>query len=259
MASRTLRDVATHAGVSKATASRVLNGSTQVDPATRERVLRAIDELQYTPSSAARRLSFGRTLTINVVISFLTRPQASERLRGVEAFLSDSEFDLVIHNVETVEKRDHYLRGLAFAQRTDGMLIISLPPCEADLRRLVAAAIPVVVIDAHAPAVAGLPHVVGDDLAGGEAATRHLLELGHRRIAYIGDEFDNPYGFTSSRHRYLGYERALTDAGIPLHPELVALGAHSRYEARELAARIIASPTGRRPCSQPATPRPWGW
>ena len=241
MASRTLRDVATHAGVSKATASRVLNGSTQVDPATRERVLRAIDELQYTPSSAARRLSFGRTLTINVVISFLTRPQASERLRGVEAFLSDSEFDLVIHNVETVEKRDHYLRGLAFAQRTDGMLIISLPPCEADLRRLVAAAIPVVVIDAHAPAVAGLPHVVGDDLAGGEAATRHLLQLGHRRIAYIGDEFDNPYGFTSSRHRYLGYERALSDAGIPPHSELVALGAHSRYEARELAARIIAS------------------
>ncbi len=241
MSSRTLLDVAMHAGVSKATASRVLNGSSQVDPDTRERVLEAMAELEYTPSNAARRLSFGRTLTISVVTSFLTRPQAAERLRGVEAVLSDSEFDLVIHNVETVEKRDQYLRGLAFAQRTDGMLIISLPPREEDLQRLAAAAIPVVVIDAHAPAVGGLPHVVGDDLAGGEVATTHLIELGHRRIAYIGDEFDNPYGFTSSRHRYLGYERALTRAGIAVRPEFVALGAHSRYEARELAAALVSS------------------
>ena len=241
MSSRTLRDVAIHAGVSKATASRVLNGSRQVDPGTRERVLKAMAELEYTPSNAARRLSFGRTLTINVVTSFLTRPQAAERLRGVEAVLSDSEFDLVIHNVETIEKRDQYLRGLAFAQRTDGMLIISLPPREEDLRRLAAAAIPVVVIDVHAPAVEGLPHVVGDDLAGGEAATMHLIELGHRRIAYIGDEFENPYGFTSSQHRYLGYRQALARAGIAIRPELVALGAHSRYEARELAAALVSS------------------
>jgi LacI family transcriptional regulator/LacI family repressor for deo operon, udp, cdd, tsx, nupC, and nupG len=241
VSSRTLRDVAIHAGVSKATASRVLNGSSQVDPDTRERVLEAMAELEYTPSNAARRLSFGRTLTISVVTSFLTRPQAAERLRGVEAVLSDSEFDLVIHNVETVEKRDQYLRGLALAQRTDGMLIISLPPREEDLQRLAASAIPVVVIDAHAPAVEGLPHVVGDDLAGGDAATTYLIELGHERIAYVGDEFDNPYGFTSSRHRYLGYEQALTRAGIAVRSELVALGAHSRYEARELAARLISS------------------
>lgn len=230
-----------HAGVSKATASRVLNGSSQVDPGTRERVLKAMDELEYAPSSAARRLSIGRTLTISVVTSFLTRPQAAERLRGVEAVLSDSEFDLVIHNVETVEKRDQYLRGLALAQRADGMLIISLPPREQDLRRLAAAAIPVVVIDAHAPAVEGLPHVVGDDIAGGDAATAYLIELGHRRVAFLGDEFDNPYGFTSSHHRFLGYERAMARAGIPVRPELVALGAHSRYEARELATVLFSS------------------
>ena len=242
MSSRTLRDVAIHAGVSKATASRVLNGSRQVDPDTRERVLRAMSELDYTPSNAARRLSIGRTLTISVVISFLTRPQAAERLRGVEAVLSDSEFDLVIHNVETVEKRDQYLQGLALAQRTDGLLVVSLPPRDEDARRLSSAAIPVVVIDAHSPAVEGLPHVSGDDIAGGEAATRHLLDLGHRRIAFVGDEFDNPFGFTSSRHRYLGYERALADAGVELRPDDVALGAHSRYEARELAARLLAAP-----------------
>jgi DNA-binding LacI/PurR family transcriptional regulator len=241
----TLRDVAIQAGVSKATASRVLNGSAQVDPDTRRRVLHAMAELEYTPSSAARRLSLGRTLTISVVTSFLTRPQAAERLRGVDAVLGDSEFDLVIYNVESVDKRDQYLHGLALAQRTDGLLVISLPPREEDARRLSSAAIPVVVIDAHAPAVEGLPHVVGDDIAGGEAATRHLLGLGHRRIGFVGDEFDDPFGFTSSRHRFMGYERALASAGVLARPDLVALGAHSRYEARELAARLLSA--GERP------------
>jgi DNA-binding LacI/PurR family transcriptional regulator len=234
--------VASHAGVSKATASRVLNRSLQVDPETRRRVLEAMADLEYTPSSAARRLSLGRTLTISVVTSFLTRPQAAERLRGIDAVLSDSEFDLVIYNVETVEKRDQYLRGLALAQRTDGLLVVSLPPREEDAHRLSSAAIPVVVIDAHAPVVQGLPHVIGDDVAGGEAATRHLLELGHRRIAFLGDEFDNPFAFTSSRHRYEGYESALRAAGIVPRSDLVALGAHSRYEARELAGVLLAGP-----------------
>jgi DNA-binding LacI/PurR family transcriptional regulator len=236
---QTLQDVARRAGVSKATASRVLNGSRQVHPGTRMRVLDAMSDLEYTPSSSARRLSLGRTLTISVVTSFLTRPQAAERLRGVDAVLGDSEFDIVIYNVETIEKRDQYLSGLAFAQRTDGLLVISLPPREEDLPRLSSAAIPVVVIDAHAPAVEGLPHVVGDDVAGGEAATRHLMDLGHERIAFLGDQFDNPFGFTSSRHRYIGYEQALSDAGHGRRSELVALGAHSRYEARELARDLL--------------------
>jgi DNA-binding LacI/PurR family transcriptional regulator len=240
MAGHTLNDVAARAGVSKATASRVLNGSSAVDPRTRDRVLAAMVELDYTPSSLARRLSFGRTLTISVLTTFLTRPQAAERLRGVDAVLSDSEFDLVIYNVETVDKRDQYLRGLALAQRTDGLLVISLPLRDEDTQRLSSAAIPVVVVDAHAPAVEGLPHVVGDDIGGGEAATRHLLELGHRRIAFLGDEFDNPFGFTSSRHRAIGYERAVRASGLQTRRELMALGAHSRYEAKELAARLLA-------------------
>jgi DNA-binding LacI/PurR family transcriptional regulator len=241
MARHTLQDVATHAGVSKATASRVLNGSARVDPTTRLRVLDSMARLEYTPSVLARRLSLGRTLTISVVTSFLTRPQAAERLRGVEAILSDSEFDLVIYNVESVEKRDQYLRSLALAQRSDGLLVISLPPRPEDVVRLSSAAIPVVVIDAHGPAVEALPHVVGADSTGGELATKHLLELGHRAVAFLGDQFENPFGFTSSRHRFMGYERALASVGLTPRADLVALGAHSRYEARELAARMLAA------------------
>ena len=124
----TIRDVARSAGVSVATASRVLNGSERLTEGTRKRVLQVMEELQFTPSMAARRLSLGRTMTITVVTWSLTRPQAVERLRGVDAVLSESEYDLVIYNVETVEKRDEYMRTLPLAQRTDGMLLISLPP-----------------------------------------------------------------------------------------------------------------------------------
>ncbi len=201
-----------------------------------------MEELKFTPSHAARRLSLGRTLTISVVITFLTRPQAAERLRGVDAVLSDSEFDLVIYNVETVEKRDQYLRTLPVAQRTDGLLVVSLPPNPDEVAALATASIPVVVIDAHAPGLERLPSVVGDDVAGGELATRHLLELGHRRIGFVGDAFENPFGFTSGRDRFAGYERALATAGIAACRDLVALGAHGRYEARELAMRLLESP-----------------
>jgi DNA-binding LacI/PurR family transcriptional regulator len=181
-------------------------------------------------------------MTISVVTWSLTRPQAVERLRGVDAVLSDSEFDLVIYNVETVEKRDQYLRSLPLAQRTDGMLLISLPPRTEDVARLASAAVPVVVVDVRSPALIGLPRVMGDDVAGGELAVRHLLELGHRQIAYLGDEFENPFGFTSSRDRFAGYERALLDAGLAARPQWVALGAHGRYEARELACRLLSGP-----------------
>ena len=127
----TIRDVARHAGVSVATASRALNGKDVVNPQTRDRILSVMEELGFTPSPAARRLSLGRTLTIGVVVSFLTRPQAAERLRGVDAVLTDSEFDLVIYNVESVQKRDHYLGTLAQSQRTDGLIVMSLPPPDA--------------------------------------------------------------------------------------------------------------------------------
>jgi DNA-binding LacI/PurR family transcriptional regulator len=237
----TIRDVARRAGVSVATASRVLNRYELVNGETRSRVLAAMDELKFTPSHAARRLSLGRTLTVSVVVTFLTRPQAAERLRGIDALLSDSEFDLVIYNVETVEKRDQYLRSLPVAQRTDGLLVVSLPPSDEETAVLAAASIPVVVIDAHAPGLELLPRVVGDDILGGELASRHLLELGHRRIGFVGDAFENPFGFTSGRDRYAGYEKALASAGVPVPADLVALGAHGRYEARELAMRLLSS------------------
>src|SRR3954469_15600814 len=237
----TIRDVAKLSGVSVATASRALNGKDVVSPETRDRILSVMQELGFSPSPTARRLSLGRTLTIGVVVSFLTRPQAAERLRGVDTVLADSEFDLVIYNVESVQKRDHYLATLARAHRTDGLLVMSLPPEPAAAAALRSAPVPVVFIDVHSDAIAGLPRVLGDDCAGGALVARHLVGLGHRDIAFIGDVVENPFGFTSSRDRQQGMTDELARSGIALRPEWVALGAHGRYEARELATRMLSA------------------
>jgi DNA-binding LacI/PurR family transcriptional regulator len=237
----TIRDVARRAGVSSATASRALNNSPLVNHDTKRRIVAVAEELAFAPSLSARRLSLGKTQTITVVVSFLTRPQAAERLRGIDAALADSEFDLNIYNVETVEKRDQYFRTLPLRQRTDGLLVVSLPPPGHNLSRLERSDVPIVFIDALEN-TANLPRVLGDDVAGGELATQHLLDLGHRRIGYVGDAFDNPFGFTSSRDRFDGFERALALAGIEVGEQDVALGAHGRYEARDLAARMLSHP-----------------
>jgi DNA-binding LacI/PurR family transcriptional regulator len=237
----TIRDVARRAGVSLATASRALNDSPLVNKDTKRRIVAVAAELDFAPSLSARRLSLGKTQTITVVVSFLTRPQAAERLRGIDAALADSEFDLNIYNVETVEKRNQYFQTLPLRQRTDGLLVVSLPPPEQDAPRLERSDVPVVFIDAREN-TAALPRVLGDDVAGGVLATQHLLDLGHRRIGFVGDAFDNPFGFTSSRDRFEGYAQALALAGIRVANEDVALGAHGRYEARDLAARMLSHP-----------------
>ncbi len=235
----TIRDVAREAGVSVATASRALNGKDIVNAQTRDRILLVMEELGFTPSASARRLSLGRTLTVGVVVSFLTRPQAAERLRGVDAVLADSEFDLVIYNVESVQKRDHYLTTLAQSQRADGLLVMSLPPPATAVPVVGRSAIPVVFIDVHTPSVASTPRVTGDDVAGGALAARHLLDLGHRSIGFVGDAVEDPFGFTSSRDREHGLRRELAAAGITIPQEWAGHGAHGRYEARDLARRML--------------------
>ncbi|HET9522151.1 MAG TPA: LacI family DNA-binding transcriptional regulator [Candidatus Limnocylindrales bacterium] len=235
----TIRDVARRAGVSVATASRALNGKQVVHPETRDRILAVMEELGFAPSPAARRLSLGRTLTVGVVVSFLTRPQAAERIRGVDAVLADSEFDLVIYNVESVQKRDHYLGTLAQSQRTDGLLVMSLPPSPDVVAVLGRAPVPVVFIDVHTPSVAAMPRVIGDDVAGGALAAQHLMALGHRSIGFIGDAVSSPFGFTSSTDREAGFTRELASSGVVIPPHWFGHGAHGRYEARALAGRML--------------------
>ena len=236
----TIADVAAHAGVGAGTVSRVLNNSPQVRDETRARVLSAIELLDYRPNSFARALSRGRCQTVGVVVPSFTQPSAVERLRGVVAALHGSLYDLVLFNVETPVHRDEQFASLSRRDRADGLLVISLPPPRRELKLLRAAGVPVVLVDAKGRGVAS---VVTDDVEGGRMATRHLASLGHERIAFIGDDPSNPFGFTSSAQREKGYREALSEAGIRFRGPLVRHGAHDRKVGRRLTEALLAQRT----------------
>jgi DNA-binding LacI/PurR family transcriptional regulator len=238
----TIRDVAKQAGVGLGTVSRVINDSSQVSEATRQRVRTAIVELNFVPNPTARRLSLGKTLTIAVIVPWFTRPVEVERLRGVENTLAESEYDLVLYNVETPAQRDTYFRDVPRRENTDGVLIISLSPRDDDVERLARSNVPIVLVDANHDSLTSLNRVITDDVAGGCTATQHLIDLGHTRIGFISDLIDTPFNFTSSRDRLKGYRKALKSAGIPFRPDYHAQGEHGRYEARRLAHEMLQLP-----------------
>jgi len=237
-----IRDVAARAGVGVATVSRVLNGHDHVAAGTRERVLTAISELGYRPSSVARNLSLGRTRVVGVVVPFFTSPSAVERVRGIVDVLNHSEYDLSLFDVEAPDRQRRAFELLGRADRADGLLVVSLVPPSAAVQQLEAARIPCVLVDAMHDR---LPHLVIDDICGGMLATRHLINLGHQRIAFIGDKPPDAYRFDSSRDRTLGFERALGEAGLSVREGYVREGTHSRHVARSIAAELLA--LGERP------------
>jgi DNA-binding LacI/PurR family transcriptional regulator len=235
----TIRDVARRAGVSVATVSRVLNDIPVVRTEMRDRVLEAIAELGYRPSSTARSLSLGRSQAIGVVAPFFTTPSVVERLRGVSRRAGHHGYGLMLLDVETPEQRAGAFRNFARLDRVDGLLVISLPLLDDEVAAIERDRLPVVMVDIGHPRV---PHVVIDDVRGGELAAEHLLARGHRRIGFVGDQAENPFGFTSSENRRRGFRRALRRAGVRAAPELEARGRHGREEARELADALLRRP-----------------
>src|SRR5919106_5938995 len=170
MRGMTIAKVAAEAGVGVGTVSRVLNGSPSVSDDTRRRVLDAIAALDYQPNAVARALSTGRTNTICVVAPFFTSPSVIERLRGVSRTLAGAGYHLILLDVERAEQGRDFFRTVAVRGRIDGVLSISLTPTDAEIRRLAAEDVPIVMLDRAHPA---LPSITIDDEEGGRVAAEH--------------------------------------------------------------------------------------
>jgi len=239
----TIHDVAKRAGVSAGTVSRSVAGRAGVNQATRQRVLAAVEELRYTPNLAAQRLSTGKHLSIAVIVPFFTSAPVSARLNGAVGVLANSPYDLIIHSIQTPEQRESCFELIPHRRQADGVLIISVSPRDdrevASLRR---AEVPVVLIDSDHPSVTSLPRVVMDDIAGGRSATEYLLELGHRRIGFVGDRTDNLFHFIWSRDRRRGYRQALQTAGVEPAPGYSGEGEPTRAGARAVARAMLSAP-----------------
>jgi LacI family transcriptional regulator len=239
----TIADVAAASGVGVGTVSRVINRASGVRETTRARVLSAIEQLGYRPSHLAAALSRGTPRTVAIVIPHLTRPSSVERLAGALAVLARHEYDTIVCSVNTPAQRDHVLATLVTRHRADGVIVVSLPLSRAQLDTFRQAGLPLVTVDV---AARGVPHTVIDDVAGGRLATDHLLELGHRRIGFIGDRVQRAVstalGFTASGRRLTGYRQALAAAGLVPDKALIRLGPHGPASAQGLAAELLELP-----------------
>lgn len=221
------------------TVSRVLNGSRNVSEDTRQRVLRTMCDLDYRPNRRARALSTGRTQNVAVMAPFATEPSVVERLRGISRVLQGSDYDLTLLDVATSDQRDRQYRAVAAGDRFDALLAISLTPTDDDVERLARAGVPTVLLDCDHP---DLPRVVIDDVRGGMLATRHLLQLGHRRIAFMGEDADERFRFTASARRREGCELALKAYGLALEEPYIRVGPHGRAVSHRLTDELLALP-----------------
>ncbi|MTD16019.1 LacI family DNA-binding transcriptional regulator [Nakamurella sp. YIM 132087] len=208
-------EVAALAGVSPATVSRALRGIPGVSTATRQLVQKAAADLGYVASPQASALARGRTSAIGVLAPWISRWFFTAVIEGAQDVVTARGYDLLLYPLGANAGPDAQpvdTRGLH--KRVDGVLGLNVPVTmrPATLKTLAA---PLVTVGSTIP---GVPGVRVDDQLVGYLAARHLIDLGHRRIAFLGLDPDDMYGFTVARDRHTGYCRALAEAGLPTHP-----------------------------------------
>ena len=227
----TLSDVAEAAGVSPMTVSRCINQPERLSPATRVKVEKAIDQLQYVPNAAARSLTQGRTETIALVLVDVTNPFFTTLSRGVEDEAAKAGYTLMLGNTdETIETERRYLNEF-ISRQVDGVILSPAPGAEHHLDLLRQRDIPVVLIDRQIRG-ADVDIIRGDSFEGGVLLTNHLVEVGYSDIAFVG----GLSGTTSLQERLAGYRQALDENNLQ---ERVYLGSYDRQSGENIVRRLL--------------------
>lgn len=232
----TIYDVARVAGVSISTVSRVLNTPHQVTETTREKVLHAIDQLQFVPkaeASARARKRFGR---IGVLTPSLTMPSFVERLRGVAQGLHNTEYELIVYSVGHETHLRHYLDMLSASKRVDGLIIMTLPIDAVSLKRLIANEVEIVCIEVTNPLCS---NITANNILGGRLAAQHLLAKGYRRFAYVGEPFQIAPETNNSAKRLDGFREALLEHGIELSDNSIRLFPFAMEEVISQTSQLL--------------------
>ncbi|WP_347123354.1 LacI family DNA-binding transcriptional regulator [Microbacterium sp. SY138] len=211
----TIADVASRAGVSKATASRALSGRGYVSETTRQRVEDAARDLSYVAHSSATSLATGRTQTVGVVMPPVDRWFFAELLAGVQESLFALDYDLSLYGVpEGSQTRERLFESVLPGRRFDGIIAVGIQPSARELERLQQTGRPLVSVGPYSE---GSSAVSIDDTAAARIATEHLIELGHTDIAFVGGSTDAATLSYGDAQRLEGYRGALQAAGIGAH------------------------------------------
>ncbi len=221
----TIKDVAKKANVSTATVSLVLHNNKRISPETRKRVLKAINEMEYQPSQIARGLVMRQTGNIGFVLTedhFLrTEPFYTRIFLGTEFDARDSNHFILLATIPSEFSEEDSLPRFVTQKSVDGLIIAGKVP-DLFLQKLEHYKLPTVFVDYYPPQ-GEHSAVLIDNLRGGTLVVDHLVQLGHRKIAFIGGDIDHP----SIQGRLLGYRTALEKYQIPYRKELVVISEKS--------------------------------
>jgi LacI family transcriptional regulator len=230
----TIREVSESAGVSYATVSHVINNTRLVTPETRERVLAAMDALNYRPNAVARSLRQGKTNTIGLVLPDSANPFFAEISRGIEDEAFKRGYSVFLCNTELDTQRELFYVDVLSNKQVDGIIFVAAGDQADSLDFLLRRRMPLVMIDRDVPKVEA-DAVLTDHQLGGFLATRHLLELGHTRIACIA----GPSSISPSAERITGYRKALEQAGIVCDQSLIIRGDYHAQSGMDITHSIL--------------------
>ena len=229
-------DVARLAGVSPATVSYVVNnGPRPVSPATRQRVLRAIAQLNYHPSGVARSLKTQKTHTVGIVVSDILNHVLAAIAKRAEDLLFPNNYSVTLCNSDESPERERVWLGILRGKRADGILL--LPTGSSNLRLIYSVlelGTQIVLIDRQINGL-DVDCVLFDNEAGAYAGVRHLIELGHARIGLV----NLPSHLTPGRGRLAGYIRAFRDAGLMVDHQLVREGSFKAEDGHSLTGELL--------------------
>lgn len=215
----TIIDVASEAGVSYATVSRVINNKGNVNPDSRERVLRAMAELGYVANLQARSLAGGRSNVVGLLVQDLGTSYIGEIIRGIDAELANAHYDLMLYTTHRRKVKESAYVATLTRGMADGLLLVLPRNTEAYLETLQRRHFPYILIDHQGIDQFG-PSVGATNWQGAYDATQYLIELGHRRIGFITGAME----LGCSVDRLAGYKAALADHGLNFDPALVREG-----------------------------------
>lgn len=210
----TIKDIARRTGVSHSTVSRALRGNSLISSETSEKIRQAAQEMGYQPSAAARSLKTNRSQVLGVIVSSIDDPFFSEIVFGIEETVQENGYSLFIGASQHDPTRERKIVQTMLEQRTDGVIICSSSFSAEQGRQLLSHGFPVVMVN-HQSAENYHYSIYHDDVDGSRQITRHLLSLGHRRIAYLG----NSQSGRTTLERLEGFRTEMENAGLMVPDE----------------------------------------
>jgi LacI family transcriptional regulator len=232
----TLKELAARAGVHPSTVSRVVNNDPvlRVSAQTRARIEALLEETDYRPDVVARSLRLRQTFVVAMIIPDITNPLFANIFMGIEEVAGERGYGVLLANTGgSVERERDHLRSLQ-ARRVDGLILASVSLRDPAVRWLREQGIKHVLVNRYSGERD--PFVGADDVAGGTIATRHLIELGHRRIAHLAGSM----GVSTAVQRRRGHLRALEEAGIVPDPSLVVESGYLEANGRRGMEHLLA-------------------